>query len=118
MGWVWRITFTAERISMPKVLTFYDFVFRAEHCLGGRSAAAAHPHWHTYTVRLWFDGQPDQDELSRTLESRFSTLHGADLPEIIADSTDEGVAVWFLRETGCAKVLVTNDGRRGAEASR
>jgi hypothetical protein len=104
--------------TMTKILTFYTFVFRANHWLAGRSQAASHTHWHTYAVKLWFDDQPDQDDLSRTLESKFSPLHGSNLPAIIADTTDEGIALWFLKETGCAKVVVTNDGRRGAEASR
>jgi len=103
---------------MATLLTFYDFTFRAQHSLEGRSEAAAHPHWHTYTVRLWFDDAPDQDELSRRIEKRFNLLHGSSLPEIISDSTDEGIALYFLGCTDCTKVRVTNDGRRGAEASR
>lgn len=102
-----------------KILTFYDFTYRSRHALKGRSKTAAHPHWHTYTVRLWFTGKPDQDQLSETIEDRFALLHGADIGHVVKDTTDEGLAEWFLRKASdldCIKVLVTNDGRRGAEA--
>jgi hypothetical protein len=104
---------------VPTVLTFYDFTFRAQHALGGRSAAAGHLHWHTYTVRLWFTGAPDQDQLSGKVETFYRDLHGADLGGHLEDSSDEGLALQFLNTwatMGCVRVRVTNDGRRGAEA--
>ncbi len=100
-----------------KVETFYDFRFRARHALGGRSEAAAHPHWHSYTVRLWFSNQPDQDGLSEEIEYQHQHIHGIDLP---SESTDEWLAKDFLEKwetKGCFRVRVTNDERRGAEAS-
>lgn len=102
------------------VSTFYDLSFRARHALENHSEAAAHPHWHSYTVRLWFSNKPDQDNLSLILESRFMGLHGSDLGRHLKDSTDENLAMMFLRELsgmGCVRVCVTNDSRRGAEAS-
>lgn len=103
-----------------KTLTFYDFQFRAKHALAGRNEAAAHPHWHSYVVRLWFNNAPDQDALSESIEAHYAPLHGSDLRnEMSGDSTDEYLAQQFLKTwepKGCVRVRVTNDGRRGAEA--
>jgi len=86
-----------------------------------RFGAAACPHWHTYTVRLWFSGAPDQDGLSDSLAVRFKHLHGCLLNSIVhPESTDEALAEWFLAnlaENKCVRVTVTNDGQRGAEAT-
>lgn len=101
-----------------KKSTFYDFRFRARHSMDGKSESAAHSHWHSYTVRLWFTGSPDQDRLSQEIESRSLHLHGADLNTRFADTSDEGIAEEFLKEwggMGCFGVRVTNDERRGAE---
>lgn len=114
---LWRVL-GGVKFSPMHIQTFYDFVFRAKHSLAGRSKAASHPHWHTYTVRLWFIGRPDQDELSEKIEGRFKFLHGRDLNFKFADSTDEGIALYFIRkcrDLECVRVTVTNDGRRGAE---
>ena len=46
-----------------EVLHFRDFHFRANHCLSGKSHAAAHPHWHAHVVRFWYTNAPDQDVL-------------------------------------------------------
>jgi hypothetical protein len=100
-----------------KIETFYDFQFRARHALPGRSETAAHPHWHSYCVRLWFLSAPDQDALSEKIEEHYKGLHGSDLGD---QSTDEYLAWQFLKtwmSQGCVRVRVTNDGRRGAEAS-
>jgi 6-pyruvoyl-tetrahydropterin synthase len=103
-----------------KVLTFYDFAFRARHTLKGRAEAAAHPHWHSYIVRLWFTCAPDQDKLSEQIEAFYQGIHGCDLGDHMkAESTDERLAEEFLKTwtpRGCVRVRVTNDGRRGAEA--
>lgn len=102
-------------------LTFYDFTFRAQHSLKGRAETAAHPHWHTYTVRFWFSNAPDQDALSAKIETWYAEIHGCDLAETMeGESTDEYLAEQFLKTwegQGCVRVLVTNDGRRGAEAT-
>lgn len=104
-----------------KILTFYDFTFRARHSLKGRAETAAHPHWHTYTVRFWFNSTPDQDALSVKIESLYAELHGSDLNEHMnSETTDEYLAEQFLKTLegqGCVRVRVTNDGRRGAEAT-
>lgn len=102
-----------------KIETFYDFTFRARHSLP-RSEAAAHEHWHTYTVRLWLTAGSDQDWLSKDIEEGNKELHGANLNALLSDSSDEGLAEAFLKRflgIGCVRVRVTNDGRRGAEAS-
>lgn len=103
------------------LLTFRDFTFRARHALPGRSEAAAHSHWHTYTVRFWFRGQPDQDELSAKIGDQFHELHNADLTKFMKESTDEALATFFLHAIQstkkCVKVTLTNDGQRGAEAT-
>ena len=102
-------------------LTFKDFVFRASHHLPMRFGAASHPHWHTYSVRLWFSGSPDQDALSESLQARFKHLHGCYLNSLtLPESTDEALAEWFLNDLAaekCVRVTVTNDGQRGAEAT-
>jgi 6-pyruvoyl-tetrahydropterin synthase len=104
-----------------KLETFYDFRFRAKHSLPGapeRSISASYSHWHSYTVRLWFSDARDQDQLSEEIETGFRHLHGSDLTKEVEDSTDEGLAAWFLGKTGCLRVRVTNDERRGAEATQ
>lgn len=74
-------------------------------------------------MRLWLTNRPDQDYLSEAIENQFVGLHGADLNEILPDSSDEGLAAWFLNQmfgdinTQCVRVTVTNDGQRGAEIS-
>jgi 6-pyruvoyl-tetrahydropterin synthase len=108
-----------QRAKTMNVETFYDFTFRARHSLEGRSEAAAHTHWHTYVVRLWFAGHPDQDSLSERIERDNRELHGANLNDLTTDSSDEGLASNFLKRfsgVGCVRVRVTSDGRRGAEA--
>jgi 6-pyruvoyl-tetrahydropterin synthase len=104
---------------VPTSLTFYDFTFRAKHALKGRAETAAHPHWHTYVVRFWFNGAPDQDGLSEQIEAFYQGIHGSDLnDEMEAESTDEGLAEAMLKTwapRGCVRVTLTNDGRRGAE---
>jgi len=99
--------------------TFYDFRFRALHSMKGRSESASHPHWHSYTVRFWFNVAHDQDWLSREIEDKNRELHGGDLDTILTDTSDEGLAQSFLKHwvgIGCVRVTVTNDERRGAEA--
>lgn len=104
-----------------KIETFYDFTFRAKHALKGRAESAAHLHWHTYTVRFVFRDKPDQDDLSQKIETWYQEIHGCDLAEAMeGESTDEYLAEQFLKTwegQGCIRVTVTNDGRRGAEAS-
>jgi hypothetical protein len=105
---------------MQRTLTFYDFAFRARHALKGRAETAAHPHWHSYVVRFWFDNAPDQDALSEIIEPSLRHVHACDLAILTPESTDEGLARYFLAlmvAHGCVRVLVTNDSRRGAEAS-
>lgn len=102
--------------------TFRDFNFRAQHYLAAKFGAAALPHWHTYRIRFFFVGTPDQDELSKRLETRYAGLHGSSLNSVIAtESTDEGIAAWFLQDVQavakCVKVVVENDFQRGAEVS-
>jgi 6-pyruvoyl-tetrahydropterin synthase len=100
-----------------KIETFYDFQFRARHALPGRSETAAHPHWHSYCVRLWFLNAPDQDALSEKIEGHYEGLHGSDLGD---QSTDEQLAEQFLKTwaaQGCVRARVTNDERRGAEVA-
>lgn len=109
-------------------LTFRDFTFRAHHCLLNKHGAAAHPHWHTYTARFWFEDAPDQDYLSQMIEKRFVRLHGAALNLIVEpESSDEALAQWFIEQlsqsvdgidVNCVKVRVTNDGQRGAEVTK
>jgi hypothetical protein len=85
--------------------------------------AASLPHWHTYTVRFWFSGAPDQDWLSGELQKRYSKFHGSSLNGILGGkSSDEDLAEWFLSDiqtvAPCSRVRVTNDYQRGAEASK
>lgn len=87
----------------------------------GKSESSAHTHWHSYTVRFWFNEAHDQDWLSREIEGKNIQLQGADLDTILTDTSDEGLALSFLNHwimLGCVRVTVTNDERRGAEASR
>lgn len=103
-----------------KVETFYDYRFRARHSMQGRSESAAHTHWHSYVVRFWFNKAHDQDWLSREIEGNNLQLQAADLDTILTDTSDEGLAQSFLKHwapIGCIRVTVTNDERRGAEAS-
>lgn len=104
------------------VLTFRDFIFRAQHHIAAKFGAAAIPHWHTYRVRFFFDESPDQDALSLALSQRYQHLHGIALNSLIADTSDEGLAAWFLEDAQaiapCTKIIVENDYQRGAEASR
>lgn len=103
------------------LLTFRDFSFRANHHLVRKHAAAGLPHWHSYVVRLWFTGQPDQDTLLEQIERRYQRLHGCALNAVLhpKESGDEELAAWFLADAAalgqCVRVTVTNDGQRGAE---
>jgi len=102
--------------------TFRDFTFRAQHHLASKFGAAALPHWHTYRVRFFFADAPDQDHLSKQLEQRYVTLHGASLNSLITtESTDEGLAGWFINDVQavakCVRVIVENDFQRGAEVT-
>jgi hypothetical protein len=104
-------------------VTFRDFVFRCQHHMPSKSGAASLPHWHTYTVRFWFSGAPDQDWLSCELQKRYSKLHGSSLNSTLEGrSSDEDLAEWFFSDiqelAPCIKVTVTNDYQRGAEASK
>lgn len=106
-------------------LTFRDFTFRAQHNMPSKHGAAAHPHWHTYLVRFWFTGSPDQDQLSAGIERRFVELHGCSLNKHLQpDNSDEALAVWMMEQVSgycnfdCVKVTVINDGQRGAEVSK
>ena len=97
--------------------TFYDFHFRAFHSVKGLSEAATSVHWHSYRVRFWFSESPDQDKLSKELETKYLCLHGANLNKFCAVSTDEKLAEKFLKTWAsrkCIKVEVRNDGRKGA----
>jgi hypothetical protein len=104
------------------VLTFRDFIFRAQHHIAAKFGAAAIPHWHTYRVRFFFSESLDQDALSLALAHRYQRMHGVALNSLIADTSDEGLAAWFLEDAQgiapCAKIIVQNDYQRGAEASR
>lgn len=91
--------------------------------MASKSGAASLPHWHTYTIRFWFTGQPDQDWLSNEIQKRYSKFHGSNLNTILeGKSSDEDLAEWFLCDAQsfalCHKVTVTNDYQRGAEASQ
>lgn len=102
-----------------KTLTFTDFTFCAKHKIAGRSRAAGHVHGHRYTVRFWFKGSPDQDAMRQNLNSWYGRLEGQRLDFLFKDSSDEGLAAYFLGElksNGCVRVRVTN-GNRGAEVS-
>lgn len=103
-------------------VTFRDFVFRCQHHMPSKSGAASLPHWHTYTVRFWVTGEPDQDWLSSEIQKRYGKFHGSSLNTILeGKSSDEDLAEWFLADAQsfalCHKVTVTNDYQRGAEAS-
>lgn len=105
---------------MPKTLTFRDFTWRSQHFLASKSGAAAHPHWHTYTARFWFAETPDQDALAGAMDEVFGKLHGCALDKVVTpESTDEAVAAWLLEQAQklgrCVRVMLTNDGQRGAE---
>ena len=85
----------------------------------GKSLAAGIDHWHSYTVRFCFDSAVDQDQLVAQIEAQFSTLHGANLNELFGDDTsDEWLARFFLVRSNAQRVILTNDGHRGAEVSR
>lgn len=86
--------------------------------------AAAHPHWHAYRARFWFAGPIDQDWLVTQLERVFAPLHGAALNAIVTapDSSDETIAAWLMGEATrkiapCVRVMLENDGQRGAEVA-
>lgn len=104
------------------IATFRDFTFRAQHHIAAKSGAAAIPHWHTYRVRFFFSDAPDQDALSLALAQRYQRIHGVALNSLIEDTSDEGIAVWFLEDVqaiaACTKIIVENDYQRGAEVSR
>lgn len=102
------------------VLTFRDFSWRSSHHMPSKHGAAAHPHWHSYRARFWFDAVIDQDELPAALECVFGRLHGCALNAIVQpDSSDEAVAEWLMAEAQtiarCVRVTLENDGQRGAE---
>jgi hypothetical protein len=98
--------------------TFRDFAFRARHHVNGMSPAASTEHWHSYNVRFYFTEPVDQDQLIGTIEKKFAHLHGSNLNyEIGGVTTDERLAEWFLNRSGACRVILTNDGQRGAEAS-
>ena len=104
------------------VHTFRDFTFRAQHHIPSKFGVAAMPHWHTYCVRFFFAGSPDQDKLSRQLEQRYAQMHGASLNSVLTkESTDEDLAKWFLDDVQaiakCVRVVVENDFQRGSEVS-
>lgn len=104
-------------------ITFRDFVFRCQHHMTNKSGSASLPHWHTYTVRFWFQGAPDQDWLTSELQKRYAIFHGSNLNGILdGRSSDEDLAEWFLSDVqslaSCERVRVTNDYQRGAEAWR
>ncbi len=100
--------------------TFRDFTFRASHSLRMKFGAASHPHSHTYAIRFYVEGVPDQDALDEEIRRRYSHFHNCGLNALILpESTDEALAEWFLKDMAehkCVRVTVTNDGQRGAEA--
>jgi hypothetical protein len=104
-----------------KTTTFRDFSWRSIHHIPSKHGAASHPHWHSYRARFWFVGVFDQDNLVKELERVFGHLHGAALNGIVKpDSLDETVAAWLLNEATakigpCVRVMLENDGQRGAE---
>lgn len=102
------------------ILTFRDFTFRATHHIPSKHGAASLPHWHTYTIRMWFLDAPDQDTLSQQVETHLKHLHGNALnSHVEGDTSDENLAAWFHKKAQmfgrCMRVRVTNDGQRGAE---
>ncbi len=104
-----------------KVETFHDFPFTANHRLHGRSPRAALRHTHEYVIRFWFAMAPDHDDLDILLVGRFGRLRGVALDALLPDSSDEGLAAFFLREMqkeGCIRVTVFTDKRGGSEATR
>ena len=56
------------------------------------------------------------------MEEIFHHLHGTALHTFIPDSSDEGLAKYFLKQGTafgrCVRVRVMNDGTRGAEARK
>jgi hypothetical protein len=106
---------------MHSTLTFRDFCWRSRHFIAGKHGAASLPHWHSYRARFWFAGSVDQDWLVKELERTFAALHGAALNAIVQpDSSDETVAAWLMGEATrkiapCVRVMLENDGQRGAE---
>ena len=105
-----------------KTLTFKDFTWRSIHHIPSKFGAAANPHWHTYRARLYFEGAPDQDMLSKEIERLFVGLHGAAINAYIQpDTSDESVAIWMMTEAQkigkCVKVVLENDYQRGAEVT-
>jgi hypothetical protein len=95
--------------------TGHIFRFRARHKLDGHSESAAHPHWHSYKVTFWFDSAHDHDLLRGWSEKALKEFHGAELDAIVPDSSDEGLAAYFLALCGelcCTEVWLENDADR------